>query len=156
MILYSLIIVDAIVAAASALTGPGDYFDLDQLPLLDPLNPIPDTTDAGAAKKRKRPASIIEISDSEEESFVMPDPSFSDLQSVPAPKRRNQMSDYTPNTRNLIRRGRQVFRERVLVMHAFPSALTRASLGRESWEESQISLPAASAGELLALIGVDY
>lgn len=144
------LLVDEIVAAASALAGPGDFYDLDQLPLLDPLHPPSDTTNASAPKKRKRFTSVIVISDSENESLAALE-EFSDGtdQNEPTPKRRNpaQISSYTPNTRTVLRLGKHLFRERLLLNNAFPSNSTKATLGRENWEASRISLPAATAGK---------
>jgi hypothetical protein len=151
--LYLLQVVEEIVAAASALAGPGDFYDLDQLPLfdpLDPLNPIDPTPDAGLGKKRKRPISVIEISDSENESLVVYE-GLSDQAEIdePTPKRRNptNISTYTPNARTVLQLGKQVLRQKVLVDNAFPSRGSRAILGRESWDASRISLPATSAGK---------
>jgi hypothetical protein len=148
--------VDDIVAAASALAGPGDYFDLDQLPLLDPLgplnplDPLDPTPVAGAAKKRKRAISIIEIfEDDDDESMgfeAFNDPIELDEQT---PKRRNpaQISSYTPKARTVLQLSKQLFRQKVLVNNAFPSSSNQAALGRESWDASRIYLPATSAGK---------
>jgi hypothetical protein len=144
------------VAAASALAGPGDYYDLDQLPLLDPLHPASEAPNASAPKKRKRPASVIVISDSEDESIAALQGSSDGTEgNEPTPKRRNptQISSYTPNTRTVLRLGKQIFRERLLVNNAFPSRGTQALLGRESWEASRISLPAATAGMWITSLG---
>jgi hypothetical protein len=144
--------VEEIVAAASLLSGPGDYYDLDQLPLIDPI--LRNVEDEGnALKKRKRVNSIVEISDSEPDSSIPLAPELSDGMEdddEPTPKRHNpaKISNYTPNTRNILRLGKTMFRSKVLVKHAFPSRSAQASLGRESWEASRISLPVATAGEL--------
>jgi hypothetical protein len=146
-------IVDEIVAAASALAGPGDYYDLDQRPLLDPLVPV-DSIDPtlvdGSSKKRKRPLSIIEITDSEYESVT----GFEELEDAvepdePTPKRRNptQISTYTPNARTVLQLGKHMLKHKVLAKNAFPSKSGRETLGRESWNASCISLPATSAGK---------
>jgi hypothetical protein len=155
-------IVDDIVAAASALAGPGDFYDLDQLPLLDPLDPLnpldplEPTPVTSAAKKRKRAISIVEISDSEDESLM----GFEALSESfeldePTPKKRNpaQISAYTPNARTVLQLGKQMFKQKVLMNNAFPSSSSRATLGRETWEASRISLPATSAGKWFAPFG---
>jgi hypothetical protein len=142
------------VAAASALAGPGDYFDLDQLPLIDPIIRSA-IGEPSAPKKRKRTISILEISDSEPEPSILPAPELTDdmeddtEDEEPAPKRRNPMiSNYTPNTRSILKFGKNVFRKKLLVEHAFPSKTAQASLGLASWEAGRVSLPAATACEL--------
>jgi hypothetical protein len=145
--LYLHQIVDEIVSAASALAGPGDYFDLDQLPLLDPLGP---TLVDGATKKRKRPISVIEITDLEYESVT----GFEEFDDVgeadePTPKKRNPtlISTYTPNARTVLQLGKHLLKQKLLANNAFPSRSGRATLGRESWDASRISLPTTSAGK---------
>jgi hypothetical protein len=151
--LYLHQIVDELVAAASALAGPGDYFDLDQRPLLDPLDPtdsVDPTLVDGATKKRKRALSIIEITDSEYESVT----GFEEFDDAvepdePTPKKRNpaQISTYTPNARTVLQLGKHMLKQKVLTKNAFPSSSSRVALGLESWEASRRSLPATSAGK---------
>lgn len=142
-------------AAASALAGPGDYWDLDQLPLIDPILRATGG-EATAPKKRKRAISILEITDSEPEPALLAPELGDDTEDEeePAPKRRNPtLSDYTPNARNILRVGKKVFRGKVLAKHAFPSRSTQALLASESWEESRLSLPVATAGKLFITRG---
>jgi hypothetical protein len=128
------------------------------------MDPAPNTSGpapsaSGPTKKRKRSASIIVISDTETESIlVTEDLSDATDEDTPAPKRRNptNISNYTPNARTLIRRGKNMFREKVLLDNAFPSRGAQARLGLESWEASRISLPASTAGKQLFRIDLAY
>jgi len=67
----------------------------------------------------------------------------------PTPKRRNptHISNYTPHTRTVLQLGTHMLKQRILANNGFPSKSGRATLGKESWEASRISLPATSAGK---------
>lgn len=144
---------------ASTYTERHDFFALDQLPLLDEMiDPV--LLAAINSRKRKRPASIIEISDSEAESYELPPPPppasarHNDDGSPLRTKKRNptQITSYTPHSRGLLRHGRGLVRERVLTENAFPSADSILAFGRESWENSRASLPELTAGNLIDLV----
>jgi hypothetical protein len=95
--------------------------------------------------------SIIEITDSEYES-ISGFEAFDDAiePDEPTPKRGNpkkiSISTYTPKARTVLQLGKRLLMEKVLVNNAFPSKGHRATLGRESWDASRVSLPATSAG----------